>query len=254
MRLALAAAGLAIGTLVGGTLVGSVAAQAASYNLTGDYSNTANPNGAWSYNYAGSPLAHQTGPSSANPLNPAIPAGGYFSTGSDLNSNTPDVLKAAVNGSAAGGQDTDFLANDIIIHSPNDGTALTISWKAPTAGTITNLAAAVWYAHSAVTRSNDVKLSLANVVLQSWTVSNGSNGNRNSPGTYANAGPLSVNAGELLTLSFTMTALQPFGSLNGARLSFNFESTVPIPAALPLFMSALVGLGFVAHRRRQAAA
>ena len=82
MRLALAIACL--------TIVGSTAAQAASYNLTTDYSNTANPNGAWSYNYAGNPLAHQTGPTTANPLNPAIPPGGYFSTGSDLNTNTPD--------------------------------------------------------------------------------------------------------------------------------------------------------------------
>ena len=91
------------------------------------------------------------------------------------------------------------------------------------------------------------------MVLQSWTVSNGSNGNRNSPGTYANAGPLSVNAGQLLTLSFTMTALQSFGSLNGARLSFDFQAAAvtPVPPALPLFVSALAGLGWFAHRRRR---
>jgi hypothetical protein len=247
MRVTLAVACFAIGSLAWS------AAQAATYDLTTDYSNTANPNGPWSYNYNGGPLAHQAAPApNGNSLIPAIPAGGYFSTGNDLNAHTPDVLKAAVNGSSAGGTDADFLTGDIVVHSANDGNALTIDWSD---GTISNLLAAVWYAHSAVVRSNDVSLSLANVVLASWTVSTVTNPNRSTPGTYSGTGPFSVTAGDLLTLSFAKTIGQSFGSLNGVAVSFDFSpSTVPIPAALPLFASALVGLGWFGHRRRKAEA
>jgi hypothetical protein len=238
-----------------GVLISATAAQAVTYNLTTDYSDTANPNGDWSYNFAGNPVPHQTAPqANGNPAIPAIPPGGYFSTGNNLNTDTPDIVKAAVNGSGAGETDQDFLAGDILVHSPNNGAPVTIDWTAPSDGTITNLSTAVWYAHSVVTRSNDVTLSLANVVLSSWTVSNGSFGNRNTPGTFANAGPFSVNAGDLLTLSFEMTTGQSVGSLNGVMASFDFAaSTVPIPAALPLFVSALAGLGWIARRRRAAA-
>ena len=61
-----------------------------------------------------------------------------------------------------------------------------------------------------------------------------------------------MNAGDLLTLTFAKTAAQSFGSLTGVSLSFDFVATTPIPAALPLFVSALVGLGWFARRRKEA--
>lgn len=61
-----------------------------------------------------------------------------------------------------------------------------------------------------------------------------------------------MNAGDLLTLTFAKTAAQAFGSLTGVSLSFDFVATTPIPAALPLFVSALVGLGWFARRRKEA--
>jgi hypothetical protein len=64
-----------------------------------------------------------------------------------------------------------------------------------------------------------------------------------------------VNAGDLLTLTISKSLVESFGSLAGVSASFDFVgSTVPIPAALPLFASALVGLGWFGHRRRKAAA
>ena len=253
MRSALAVACLAIGSLAGST-----ASQAASYNLTTDYSNTDNPNGPWSYLYDGNPLAHQSSAAAnGNPLIPAIPADGYFSTGNDLNSNTPDVLKAAVNGSSAGETDLDFLAGDIVVHSPNDATkALTIVWTAPSAGAITNFSLALWYAHSVVSRSNDVTFSVAGVLQDTFPTSPSIDFNRNAPGTIT--GSYNVNAGDLLTLSFLQTAGQSFGSLTGVAESFDFAPAVvaatPVPAALPLFVSGLVGLGWFGHRKRKQAA
>ena len=259
MRLGLAAAVLAIGSLVG-----AAAAEAATYDLTTDYSATDNPNSqGWSYSKSSGSgaglLPHQSAPNSGSPnhLMPAIP-GDYFSSGgNDLNSNNPFLFKAAVNGSSAGLTDGDFLAGDIVVHSPNDGSALVISWTAPTAGTISDLFAAAWYAHSslATPRSNEVVLSVAGAFIASWTVSSTDNPNRDQPGSFS-GGVFSVNAGDLLSLSFTKSLGQTFGSLNGVQMSFNFTptATTPIPPALPLFASGLVGLGWFGHRKRKQAA
>jgi len=252
MRLALAAAGLAIGTLVGATV-----AQAATVDLSADFSNTANPNGNWSIKNGTVLLPHQASATpNGNHLIPALPSDGFFGTGPDLNANTPFVFKADQNGGTLSGlSDSDFLADDIVVHSPNDGSDLIIQWRASSPGTITNLDVSVWYAHSSVTRSNDVELALAGSVLANWTVSTADNDNRNDPGTYADAGPIEVHTGDLLTISFAKTIGQGVGTLNGIAASFDFvASTVPVPAALPLFVSALAGLGWFARRRKQAAA
>lgn len=252
MRSVITAACLAIGALVG-----APAAQAATYDLTSDYSDSANPNGAWTYVYGGSALAHQAAPAAnGNHLIPAIPGGGFFANGADLNQNTPFMLKAAVNGSSAGLTDSDFLAGDILIHSPNDdNNDLTIQWTAPTAGTVSDLSASAWYAHSNVARSNDVTLSLVAAVttlIDSATISSTTHAGRSDAATFAGGGPFAVNAGDLITLSFLKTAGQQFGSLAGVAMSLNFAPlATPVPAALPLLMTALAGLGWAAQRRRK---
>jgi hypothetical protein len=169
------------------------------------------------------------------------------------------VFRAAQDGHFATGvggalTDNDFLAGDVLVHTPNDGSALTITWTAPTAGIIDNLVFDVWYAHSTVTRSNDVSFSLG-AAVHNTTTSPTNNSNRSGAGG-ATGGPQFVNAGDLLTLTFLKSALplpgQEFGSLTGLNLAFEFApSNVPIPASLPLFVSALAGLGWFAHRRRR---
>lgn len=252
MHSILTAAGLAIGTLIG-----AATAQAATYDLSADYSDTANPSGTWSYSYNSALLPHVAAPGTPNALNPAISSNGYFSTGNDLNSNSPDVFKAQVNGSSVGYTDGDFLAGDVVIHSPNDAIhPLTIVWTAPTAGTISSFSTSVWYAHSVITRANDVTLSSTisslTTQLAAWTISKLSHGDRSNAATFT-GGPLNVSAGDMITLSFLHTAAESFGSLNGVAASVTFSpvAATPLPAALPFFVASLAGLGWLGNRRRK---
>jgi PEP-CTERM motif len=234
-------------------LAASVSANAVTYDLTSDFSNTANPNGAWSYIYGGSPLAHQTSASGGGSFPAAIPSDGYFATSTDLNTNSPIVVKAAVNGSAAGENDSAFLSGDVLVHSPNSGTSLSVVWTAPTSGTITDLVAEVWYAHPSVLsqhRSNEVTLDLGISELVVWTVAYDDGTDRSSPHSYQPGGSFSVNVGDTLVLNFVRTSAGA-GSINGVRESFTFNSAVPLPAALPLFASGLGVMGVLGWRRKR---
>jgi hypothetical protein len=257
MRLALVAACFAVASLVGAT-----AAQAVPYDLSTDFDTANTPGSAWTLSYSGAGFVHQASAINNNHLFNAIPASGFWGTGNNLNVSTPFVFKAAVGGSGTtqpGLSDADFHAGDVVVHSPNDlNEVLTITWEAPTAGNILGLNVGVWYAHSTVDRSSDVSLVLGSIAVN-WTVKNDGalvppDSDRNAPLTYSNAGPIAVTAGQLLTLTFAKSALEEHGSLAGIMASFDFQSTVPIPAALPLFVSALIGLGWVARRRRSEAA
>jgi hypothetical protein len=257
VRLALVAACFAVGSLVGAS-----AAQAVPYDLANDFDTANTPGSAWTLTYSGAGFTHQAAAINNNHLFNAIPANGFWGTGNNLNENTPVVFKAAVGGSGTtqpGLSDADFHAGDVVVHSPNlANEVLTITWTAPTAGNILGLDVSVWYAHSTVDRSSDVSLALG-LIAVNWTVKNDGtlvppDSDRNVPLTYSNAGPIAVTAGQLLTLSFAKSAFEEFGSLAGVMASFDFQSTVPIPAALPLFVSALAGLGWMARRRRQEAA
>jgi hypothetical protein len=257
MRVALMAAGLAAGTLL------SVAvAQAATYDLSGGLY-TANTSGSpWAITFNSAPLTLKSGAVNNNHLFPVIPPQGIFSAGAtdptDLNdgANTPFVFRAAQDGHFATGlggtlTDGDFKKDDVVVHSPNAGSAVTITWTAPAAGNISGLDLGLWFAHSTQpARSNDVTFSVGTLVA-SLNTSTG----ETRPTTLDNIfndGATAVAAGELLTLTFTRFNLE-FGSLSGVALSFNFDATAvtPVPASLPLFVSALAGLGWFAHRRRR---
>ena len=222
------------------------AAQAQVYSLSGDWSDATNPTGAWSY---GPGLAHYAQPSSgpANDFNTAA-ANGYWGSGPDFFSS-PFMVKVTSNGSANGAyNDNDFLAGDVVVHSPNSGAPVAITWTAPSAGSIA-LTSSVWYAHSIVTRSNDILALLNSTTIGSATVTNGIN--RANQLTLAN-GIFTVAAGDVLTFDFTKSAGQQFGSIAGISATINFTPTavsgVPEPAA---WMTMIVGFGLIGGVVRQ---
>ncbi len=229
------------------------ASHAVTYNLSTDWSNSANPNGVWSYSYGNGLVPYQAVAAPGNPLAPAT-LGGYFSSGPDLNVNTPDVLRAAVNGSAAGGTNLDFIAGDIVIHTPNDGSTLSIRWTAPSAGLI-DFHTLVWYAHSSVSsesRSNDVSMLLAGSAFSTVQVNPTSYKNNTDRWDSTGSG-FSVAAGDILELAFAKASGQAYGSLNGLSFNVDFSpavSAVPEPSTWAMMILGFAGVGFMAYRRK----
>lgn len=228
------------------------AAQAATvYDLSSDFSNASNPNGVWSFTQGSTPLEHYSS-STANTLNPAL-ANGYWGTGSNLNVNTPEVAKATTNGSTTGAySNADFLNGDVILHSTNPGTGapLFINWTAPAAGTI-DVSGLTWYAHSPVSRSNDVLVTLGANTLTNGVVSNSTNNGRSNAFSYSFSG-LAVSAGTVLSVRYTPTSGQTSGSIAGLSETVTFTAS-PVPESSTWALMA-AGLGLLASvaQRRQA--
>lgn len=225
------------------------AARAQVYSLSDDWSDAANPNGAWSY---GPGLSHYAQPSTANALNAAA-GNGYWGSGADFFSS-PFMLKATINGAATGSYtNTDFLAGDVLVHAPNSGAPVSITWTAPGAGSIA-LASSVWYAHSIVARSDEIAALLNGNTIGSATVTNGIT--RANQAALAN-GIFTVAAGDVLTFNVTKSANQQFGSIAGINATINFTpavvGAVPEPATWATIILGFGMIGGAVRRRGQPA-
>lgn len=222
----------------------SISAHADAVSLGDDFSLASNPNGLWSYQNGVTNLTYQAPQNNGNSLIPAL-SGGFWGISGDINTSTPEIFKAQVNGSSAGETNGDFLALDIVGHSPNDGGTLFARWTAPFDGTISDLVAKVWYAHSVVTRSNDFVLLENSSILGAGTVSSTLNSNRSTPATVT-AASFNVVAGDVISLGIKKTTGQSFGSLSGMALDFTY-TPVPEPGSAVLLV---LGLGCLGARFR----
>lgn len=224
----------------------AVSAQAATYDLAGDWSDSVNPNGAWSFVQGSTALAHQTSCTPSNPFSASV-GNGFWGAGCNLDTNTPEIARVTADGVASGQTLEDWLAGDVVLHSTNPGTGapIAVHWTAPSAGTI-DYAVAAWYAHSGVTRSNDLTITLNGSLLHSGVVTNG--GGRSNAINFS--GNLGVLAGDILAVSFQATSGQTFGSLAGLNQTVVFTAAVPEPETWALLAGGLGIVGLTVRRRR----
>lgn len=225
-------------------------AQATVYDLAADFSNISNPNGVWSFTYGGT-LPHYPQPGVFNALNAAA-ANGYWGSGADFYT-APFILQATANGSAVGYTDGDFLAGDVLVHGPNDGSAVFINWTAPADGMI-DLTSSLWYAHSVVARSQDIFVTLGGNPLGNVTVTNGIG---RSGANTVNALGLTVSAGDVLSFAFSKSGGQQNGSLSGVEAVIDFTAKVqtapvPEPASWAMMIGGFALAGGALRRRKLA--
>lgn len=229
----------------------AVPAHAVTYDLAADWSDAANPNGAWSYTQGATPLTHFAQPSDGNSLNPAA-SNGFWGVGPTFTS-APFMIKTTRSGSAtAPYNDGDFLAGDVIVHATNPGAGAPafIHWTAPGAGEI-SFAGSVWYAHSPVARSAEVTALLDGTTLGSVTVTNGVT---RTSALSLSGSSLAVAAGDVLAFRFDPSAGQTFGSLAGIALTVDFEAAmaVPEPATWACMIAGFAMTGAATRTRRRA--
>jgi hypothetical protein len=232
-----------------------------TYNLTSaeDANSTGlNPDGPWTF-LRGTTVLPYNSNLSGNTCFDASP--GITSDWASGNVNVagncvPAFFVASGTGpTGAGAPAPDFIAGDVLVHSQNNGTNLAqgqgfVTWTAPAAGTIT-VSGDIWYAHSAVQRSNDFILALAGSTLTSGTVAYNSGFTRISPDAFNGGGTFAVTAGEVLSLEIVASSGQAFGSADGIDLTVVEtvpSSGVPEPGSILLLASAAGILTFLRRR------
>lgn len=226
-------------------LVALSTAQAAAYNLTSDWSDTTNPNGAWAYQRAGASFASTVsnwsgfGTAWADSATPGV---GF----------APMLLKY----DGVGSEPIDAIVNDIVGHTQtNDSNAgagnLSVRFTNPSAGTA-SVSGKVWDAHTSQDRDQAWEVWVDGVLSASGIVLGDGTEGRSNPDLFSLSG-LSLAAGSVIELR-----LARFGSDNGGLvgmdMSVNVDTppggTVPVPATWALALASLAGIGVVRRPRR----
>lgn len=221
-----------IATLALSSLVAPLAS-AGVFNLTSDFSDTANPNWQWTFTRGGTPFQHFI--STINhPLNPAA-TNGFWGTSSTSDYQS-SVLKMTGNGPLGGHALTDFLAGDVMCHGTNTGGPDTeIVWGGQVRGTVT-VTGKVWYGHSGVNRVGRYELRHNAAVLSSSNVAVANN--RPNPILFNGGGTISLQPGETIRLGILPAAGQQFACFMGVDMTVTFT---PHPCPPDITFGAIPG-------------
>jgi hypothetical protein len=208
-------------------------AAAAVYDLRADWSDSANPNGVWTFREGLAALPHVA---SWEPGAFSADQPGWARSGTST-SRIPFWFKASATPSFS---DTDWLPGDVLVHSRDDANGIgtgegNVVFTSPTAALV-NVTGSVWMARD-IGRSNAWSLSRNGTVLTSGTVASGDPYGRATPLDLAagSGGPSALTGiylgpGDTLSLSVVKTSV--FGDFVGVNLTV---TTTPVPqaAALP---------------------
>jgi hypothetical protein len=226
------------------------------YDLAGQWSNTSNPNGPWTYregtsalplisNYDfGGTVSGFTAQAAWAPSN----AGGSF---------LPVWLQSSQTGTPFGFETGAVLPGDVIVHStdnfngPGHGIANVI-WTAPSAGTI-DISGDIWWVRN-ISRVNDFSVSVGGTVISDGSISDGSSFTRSSPLAFSSGllpgdsfTGIPVSAGEIVELAITNGTAA--GEIDGIGLQINESTAVSaVPEPNYLWLVALV-LALIGLRR-----
>lgn len=223
----------------------SVASQASTtYDLATDFSDASNPNGVWSYNQGGAPIT-QTAPTIY------------------LGDRIGWSYLAGLDGSVLQWLTTDYVglhdlkSGDITIHTLSrslggDTTFVGITWTSPSAG-LYSISGNAWDAQFGCCRDANWTLSIGGLlVAENNTGVNGLYRTDTAAQFNANLFPgmsltsMNMTAGEQVTFLTQTTTL--YGQYMGVNITV---TAVPIPSALWLFLSGLLGvLSFTRKKNR----
>lgn len=200
------------------------AALATTYDLVVDWSDSANPNGPWSYNEGANPLSHVSGwQGLAGDFTSAQPA---WARGPVGNTNLPCWFKS----SATVGVTHDWQTGDVLTHTTDgfngigSGSA-NVTWTSPGNGSV-NISGAVWMGRD-IGRGNHWTLSHNGVTLTQGDIFSGDAYSRSNPFNFASGSggaPVLTNVpiatGDSIKLQLDKTGSP--GDYSGVNFTINF--------------------------------
>jgi len=202
---------------------GSLYGSTATYDLNNDWSTAQNPNGPWSYNYAGSPITAKVSSTS-------VSGWGYFSS---FDASITKILSADYGFN-------DGLPGDVVIHVTSipyggNSSPMSIAWTAPWAGTI-DVSGQAWDAQFFDGRDAGWTLSLNGAPIATHSTIFGLHRTDPAadfasdilPGQSLNG--LAVNAGDVLRFSTFVNTF--YGHFMGVDFSVNLTAAGSSPSTL----------------------
>ena len=202
------------------------------WDLTADWSDTANPDGAWTFRDGGVPLpaAVSAWQGLSNVFSTAQPA---WTTSTTQISSLPALFKSSADVIIV----HDWLPGDIVVHTQDDANGFgfgpaNVVWTSPMRGTV-DLSGAVWMGRD-IARSNHWSLWIRGVKVSEGDIASGDPYDRATPfdfsaGTGGGAAitSVSVNVGDPIELLLERTS--QFGDFVGIRFSVSASFVASVP-------------------------
>jgi hypothetical protein len=233
------------------------------YSLTGQWSNTANPNGPWTYREGNDalPLISAYSFGGTVPGFTSQPAWAPSNTGGNF---LPVWFQSSQTSTPSGFEAGSVLSGDVLLHSTDssngsgEGVA-NVTWTSPSAGVIDISGGVSWV--RSLGRTNDFSIFVGGVLIADGAISDGIIFTRSNPLQFASGllagdsfSDIPVSAGEVVELAVMQAPNSPFGEISDVSFQINetTASAIPEPSGLALFLGlALWSAGVLRHRAKR---